>query len=212
MAKVSLRGPRLKELEQRRYIDPQLRENKKFMKFVDLLIMIVKSEYRKLGLEYQKNDFDATIRIFIRDMSSKYAPCQIFLARGKNGGAPTTKGFRRNDGVKFYYVPNEDEKFEIKLDVWLKENRFRAQQAKNFGYDLEPRIISAYINSLPNNPHSGRAMHDTAVSVIEHHSPVKFETTVELYAYGKKYGFYYKGSDILLKSVRSDLAKKGCRV
>lgn len=212
MAKVSLRGPRLKELEQRRFIDPQLAESKKFMKFVDLLIMIVKSEYRKLGLEYQKYDFDATIRIFIRDMSSKYMPCQIFLARGKNGGAPTTKGFRRNDGVKFYYVPNDEEKFEIKLDVWLKENHFRAQQAKDFGYDLEPRIISTYINSLPDKPPSGCARYDTAVSVIKHHSPVKFETTIELYAYGKRYGFYYKGSDVLLKSVRLNLIKKGCRV
>ena len=206
------KGPRLNAVKQLCYIDPALESSSQFLKFKQSLVQIVKREFRKLGLVYEHYDFDANIRIIIRDMSRNFEPCTIWLEREVGNGTPSYETKPLNDRVKFYYVPNNEIKFEIQLSIWLGENGGHAKQCKNFAYDLEPRIIKAYIKSLPDTRSSRCARYDTVFSILKHHSPIKFETEGELYAYGAKYGFDDEGSDALLRSARLDVNQKGGRI
>lgn len=206
------KGPRLTENKELRVVDPLLRESETFMDFLDSLIKIVKNEFGELGLRYPRYDFDANILISIRDMGNDFQTCEIWLFRGSNNGTKPHEHKPRNDSVKFYFVPNHEKKFEIVLSIWLEERKGCDAQAVDFGYELEPRIIRAYIKSLPDVRTTNIARYDTAFSVIMHHSPIKFETTTELHAYGAKYGFDYDGSSTLLKNARISVNQKGGRV
>lgn len=179
------------------------------IKAVDLISRIIRSCFNEVSSQYPDYDIYGDIEICIDGGKLlNELECVGRVSRhyeetnGYGHGSICVYGHR----VGIYFPVGKQVK-AIPLNIRFANENDDYGQPVEFCRVLEERIIQDVMKWMPSGTKyydrlSRKAKRKIAHSAIMHHSPIKFETDIEAYLYGQRYGFVdYSDQQIFRKAL-----------
>ena len=185
----------------------------------DRINLIAKNAFREIAPKYNDSDFFGSIEFIIQggkyltefecvsSLYRCYEPTNIY-----GGGSPTV-----HYGTMFYLPVGENIKSLLVTFRFVDQPHRHPRPVRNLSHDIDERIIADAMNSIRTGTEyydrlARKAKYLTAKSILEKHSPIIFETNIELTLYGARFGFTAPEDQAILKKAFKELRDSGVRI
>lgn len=117
----------------------------------------------------------------------------------------------------FYLPVGENIKSLLVTYRFVDQPHRRPRPVQNLSHDIDERIIAEAMKTIRTGTEyydrlARKAKYLTAKSILGKHSPIVFETNLELTLYGARFGFTTPEDQAILKKAFKELRDSGVRI